>query len=52
MRELAEFTQYRRRFKPFGKLKEQNIDDILAAFENKGEFTLPFLSNLVGVFFE
>jgi len=40
MRELAEFTQYRRRFKPFGKLKEQNIDDILAAFENKAKYLI------------
>jgi len=39
MRELEEFNHYRKQFKPFGKLKETHIDDIIDAFESKGKFT-------------
>ena len=42
MRELEEFNQYRKQFKPFGKLKETHIDDIIDAFESKGKFTAIF----------
>ena len=40
MREFEEFTQYRQRFKPFRKLSETQIDDIIAAFENKAEYLI------------
>ena len=46
MREMEEFTQYRQRFKPFGELKESHIDDIIAAFERKGKFTVAFFKHL------
>ena len=40
MREFEEFTQYRQRFKPFRKLSETQIDDIIAAFENKAKYLI------------
>ena len=40
MREFEEFTQYRQRFKPFRKLSETQIDDIVAAFENKAKYLI------------
>ena len=40
MREFEEFTQYRQRFKPFRKLSETQINDIVAAFENKAKYLI------------
>ena len=51
MREFEEFTQYRQRFKPFRKLSETQIDDIIAAFENKGKFTVAFFGPAVEIAF-
>ena len=48
MRELEEFNQYRKQFKPFGKLKETHIDDIIDAFESKGKFTAIFSCTRTG----
>lgn len=49
MRELEEFNQYRKQFKPFGKLKETHIDDIIDAFESKGKFIAIFRGIRTGI---